>query len=159
MLGLYKGLAQQAQVELISLSTTDQHPVLRRHAPGFTELRLPAGEPIENLARYYEKQLGMSCFDVTVALNPGLLAHAMPWLEAGLERANAVVLSHPYGYALLEQLGSQAPELAQRLRSLPLGLRGPQCRGRPKTVHACSRAVAGLGQTVCPFRGCFRKQA
>ena len=120
MLGLYKGLAQQAQVELISLSTTDQHPVLRRHAPGFTELRLPAGEPIENLARYYEKQLGMSCFDITVTLNPGLLAHAMPWLEAGLERANAVVLSHPYGYALLEQLGSQAPELAQRLRSLPL---------------------------------------
>ena len=146
MLGLYKGLAQQARVELISLSTTDQHPVLRRHAPGFTELRLPAGKPMENLARYYEKQLGMSCFDITAALHPGLLAHAMPWLKAGLARANAVVLSHPYGYALLEQLSCEAPEFAEKLENLPLVYEAHNVETKLKQAMLAAAPSTALGR-------------
>ena len=111
ILGLYTRLADQFNVELISLSINDDCPVYRKHASNFLELRLPVGDALRNLAAYYQKRLGFSCFDLIVAQYPELLSHVLPWLKESLSRTNIIIFSHPYMYSVYKHLAEQEPWL------------------------------------------------
>ena len=146
MLHLYHAVAERFLVSMISLSFSDEQPVLRRHSQRFQELRLPVSAQLAAVARDYETHLGVSCFDACIAHQPALLSYAFPFLESELRQAQAVIFAHPYWYPAYEtfvaRLGFRLPAWAQK----PLVYEAHNVEGRlkeaiyPKSLFASQLA-------------------
>ena len=106
---LYSELARRADVHLVNLdaqATATQHRVL---APGLRETLVPLSEPLRAYERRLGERLGASCVDLAAASRPEL---SPDWVaaiaEAGRD-ADAVILSHPYGWPALQASGVALP--------------------------------------------------
>jgi len=111
--GLYAALSEFAQVHLISLVTGGVPHFVKQHSPGFIEEHVPVEPAVIEAARRLTVQLGVSAFDIAVALYAPLLQQAQEALARALHEADWVVFSHPYGYPLYERLLESQPSLAR----------------------------------------------
>jgi glycosyltransferase involved in cell wall biosynthesis len=97
---------------LLSLASPIVTPHVRRHSPWVEEELVPVASPLLEFEASLSRSLGVSAFDLAVALRPDLL----PELQAAMERdlragVDAVICSHPYCFPAYEQLVLREPEL------------------------------------------------
>ena len=112
MKGLYTALSQWFDIHMLSLASPIVTPHLRRHSPWMVEELVPVASPLLEFEASLSRALGVSAFDLAVALRPDLL----PDFQRAMERAlragvEAVICSHPYCFPAYEQLVLQEPAL------------------------------------------------
>jgi glycosyltransferase involved in cell wall biosynthesis len=112
MKGLYTALSQWFDIHLLSLASPIVTPHVRRHSPWVEEELVPVASPLLEFEASLSRSLGVSAFDLAVALRPDLLLE----LQAAMERelragVDAVICSHPYCFPAYEQLVLREPEL------------------------------------------------
>lgn len=145
---LYRWLARELQVVLITPVPASHPRETVQVAPGFQEIRIPKTRQYEQKEYQLSQQLGVSAGDVAA-----LLYHAdMPeWAEAiRAEAADAdwVVLSHPYGHAAMASV--YAGDFIYEAHNMEFDLKRDMFAAqRPTEVYAQALATVEQAERAC----------
>jgi glycosyltransferase involved in cell wall biosynthesis len=107
LMGLYRHLANDADIKFINLGGARSLHHVRALAAGFTEEVVPRTPQFIQAQLDLEKVVNASCGDLAAALYPRLLPQWVSAIAHAVKGADAVICSHPYGHAALEASGYQ----------------------------------------------------
>ncbi|WP_248280683.1 glycosyltransferase family 4 protein [Aromatoleum aromaticum] len=104
MLQLYRQLAREADVRVVSLSHKDAAPCRRMLAPGLMEVVVPMSWAHAAYETLLAKKLLASCADVAAMRRPALTPDWLTEIEEACRWADGVVACHPYGYPAIRKV-------------------------------------------------------
>ena len=105
LMGLYRYLANDADIKFINLGGVRSPHHVRALATGLSEEVVPRTTQFIQAERDLEKILHASCGDLAAALYPRLLPEWVRAIAHAVKGADAVICSHPYGHPALEASG------------------------------------------------------
>ena len=105
LMGLYRHLANDADINFINLGGARSSHHVRALATGLTEEVVPRATQFIQAERDLEKIVHASCDDLAAALYPRLLPEWVRAIAHAVKGADAVICSHPYGHPALEASG------------------------------------------------------
>ena len=100
---LYRALAADFDIHLVSLGPARDRATSLRIAPGFLETRVPMPYAFLKQARKLGSRLGISAVDMAVLFYPELLPELTDAVATAADGSDLVVFSHPYTLRLAEK--------------------------------------------------------
>ncbi len=95
---LYKNLAKEYDIEIVSFTNADQKEYNGFIAPNLKEIRIPKSIEHQNKEWELESKIGIPISDIAMISLAGYTAKYGDELKHSIEKSNIVVLSHPYLY-------------------------------------------------------------
>lgn len=95
---LYKNIAQEYDVEIVSFTNHDQKAFHEEIADGVTEIRVPKTQQHQEKEWEMEKGVGVSISDIAMITLSGETPEYCEALRKSISKSDLVVISHPYLY-------------------------------------------------------------
>lgn len=95
---LYKHVAREYEVEIISFTNHNQKPFCGQIADGLTEIRIPKTQRHQEMEWELEKGMGISVADIALISLSGETPEYGEKLRTSISKSDFIILSHPYLY-------------------------------------------------------------
>ncbi|WP_455437067.1 glycosyltransferase family 4 protein [Hungatella hathewayi] len=95
---LYKNIAEEYDVEIVSFTNTDQKEFIGEISPGLKETRIPKSQKHQDEEWNIEKNVGVPISDIGMITLSGLSPRYGACLKTAINESDFVIISHPYLY-------------------------------------------------------------
>lgn len=95
---LYKNIAKEYDVEIVSYTSNDQKPFIGEISDGLKEIRIPKSKQHQEKEWDMEKKVGIPITDIAMISLGGATPEYSVALESSIKDSDLVIISHPYLY-------------------------------------------------------------